>query len=166
MSIKDTADATRFSHPTVRSIFAQLRQHLFDYGFMRVQRRTSDTKMPARAIFARKHRGVPEKFAHLFECEVLHRIYFTKNGRAVRRFVASNPQDIAKVQKFLNYNKLRPKYDIVELLGKKPDGTLASRPFDPMDYRSTSTIIINERNVQPHEVFFRYLWKLLLKHPL
>lgn len=166
MSIKDTADATRFSHPTVRDIFMRLRQHLFDYGFMRVHHRESEGPMPARAIFARKHRGVPEKYAHLFECEILHRIYFTKNGRAVQRFAASKPEDMKKVRTFLNYNRLEPKYDIIELLGRKPDGSIVSRPFDPADYKSTSTIIINERNIQPHDMLFRYLWAMLLKHPL
>lgn len=166
MPIKEAAQACNFSEPTVRDIYMRLRQHLFDYGFMRVSRRDDDSNMPARFIFARKHRGVPEKYAHLFESEVLHRIYFTKNGRSVRRFAANKPGDMEALQKFINYNKINPKYDIIELIKSAEAGKPTSRPFELADYKDTSVIVINERNIEPHEVLFRYIWKMLLKHPL
>ena len=165
LTVKDTAARTRISEPSVRHIFMRLRQHLFDYGFMRVQKR-GDGPMPARIIFAKKHRGVPEKFAELFECELLHRVYFTKNGRSVRRFAASNAEDMKALKKFVNYNTLNPKYEIIELLKEGKGGPSETRPFDPMDYQSSSVIVINELNIQPHTVFFRYIWASLLKHPL
>jgi len=166
LSIKDAAATCNFSEPTVRDIYMRLRQHLFDHGFMRVSRRDDQSNMPARAIFARKHRGVPQKYAHLFESEVLHRIYFTKNGHSVRRFSAKRPDDMKALQKFINYNKLNPKYELIEIVGKTETGSLITRPFDPADYKDTSVIVVNEINMQPYEIFFRYLWGMLLQHPL
>jgi len=166
LSVKDAAAKTKFSEPTVRDIFMRLRQHLFDYGFMRVDRRDNEGAMPARIVFAKKHRGVPEKFAHLFETEFLHRVYFTKNGRAVKRFAAKNEKDLEAVRKFVNYNKVKPKYEIIEVLGKNAEGKLVTRPFEPADFRSSSIIVINELNLSPNEAFFRYIWALLLKRPL
>ena len=164
--IKEAAAVCNFSEPTVRDIYMRLRRSLFNYGFMRVSRRDAPSNMPARSIFARKHRGVPEKYAHLFESEVLHRIYFTKNGRSVRRFSAKKPEDMNALQKFINYNKLNPKYELIEIVGKNEEGKSITRPFDPADYKDASVILVNERNIEPHDIFFRYLWKMLLKNPL
>lgn len=40
------------------------------------------------------------------------------------------------------------------------------RPFAPLDFEEDSTFLINERMIEPHTAFFRYLWDLLLRHPL
>ena len=60
-TVKETAKETRISEPTVRNIFMRLRERLHEHGFIRVHQRTSGT-MPARFVFGRKHRGVPEKY--------------------------------------------------------------------------------------------------------
>lgn len=167
-TVKDTADVTKISEKTVRHIFMRLRQHLHRYGFMRVHNRDASGNMPARIIFAKKHRGVPEKFAVFFETEFLHRAYFTKNTKAFKKFAANKEGDLKAVQKYINYNKLNDKFDIIEVLvDLKEDGkSRQTRAFDPMDFKKTSDIVINERNISPSEAFFRYIWGLLLKHPL
>jgi len=123
--------------------------------------------MPARIIFAKKHRGVPEKYAHLYEAEFLHRVFATKNAKVVKRFSAAKEDNLKEVRKFINYNKVNDKYDIIEMLESGGSGQQSkTRPLDPMDFKRTSTILINERNIDPHDAFFRFIWALLLKFPL
>ena len=145
----------------------ELRQTIYDHGFLRVTVRDSD-QTPARYIFDRKHRGSPERYKHLYEAETLHRIFATKNIRAVQRFKASDPKAIERVKALARYNTTHDKYDIIEMLerGEADDGQKETRPFDLTDYEASSTIIVNERNLDPSEAFFRWLWGLLLKHPL
>ena len=94
-------------------------------------------------------------------------MFFTKNGRAVRRFAANNPKHMEELKKYINYNKMNEKYEIFELRAKRdsPSG-YETLSFDPYDYASSSTILVNEKNIAPSDVFFRYVWALLLKHPL
>lgn len=167
-TVKETTETTKISEPTVRDIFMRIREHLHLYGFIRVNRRDVSGNMPARIIFAKKHRGVPEKYAVLFETEFLHRAFFTKNTKAFKKFSASKEEDLKTVQKYFNYNKLNDKYDIIEVLvDLKEDGKgRQTRAFDPMDFKKTSDIVINERNISPSDAFFNYIWELLLKHPL
>jgi len=166
MTVKDTAKKTRFSEATVRNHFMRIRQRIYDHGFMRVNRREG-ANMPARIIFAKKHRGVPEKYSHLYEAEFLHRVFSTKNAQAVIRFSAAKDSDIKALRKYVNYNKINDKYDIIEMLESGGSGQHSTtRPFDPVDFKSSSTIIVNERNIDPHDAFFRFIWALLLKYPL
>ncbi|HAQ34935.1 MAG: hypothetical protein CMF74_10000 [Maricaulis sp.] len=167
LTVKDTAERTGLSEPTVRRRFMELRQTIFDHGFLRVQSRDSD-QTPARYIFDRKHRGSPERYKHLYEAETLHRIFATKNIRAVQRFKASDAKAMEKIKRLVGYNATRDKYDIIEMLerGEPDDAQKETRPFDPADYEDSSTIIVNERNLDPADAFFRWLWGLLLKHPL
>jgi len=166
LTVKETVATTKMSEPTVRAHFMMIRQRIYDHGFMRVNRR-SENKMPARIIFQKKHRGVPEKYAHLYEVEFLHRVLTSRNTKTVHKFDAGNDAELAKVRKFINYNKLEDKYNIVELLKVDAKGAgTTQRPFDPMDFERSSTILINERKVDPHDSFFRFIWALLLKHPL
>ncbi|MBN9890161.1 hypothetical protein [Salipiger abyssi] len=166
-TVKQAAQETGFSEVTARNVFMKLREHLYRYGFMRLPP-IPGRAMPARIVFAKKHRGVPEKYAHLYETEFLHRVYFTKNGRAVKRFSARDPKAIPRVKKLLEYNKVTEKYDVIEQLERlDPEtGQRETRPFDPIDFETSSTIIVNELNLEPSEAFFRYLWGLLLKIPL
>jgi len=167
LTAKDTAAQTGFSEPTVRKHFMTIRQRIYDHGFMRVNKRDG-THMPARWVFAKKHRGVPEKYAHLYEAEFLHRVFATKKMQSVRRLSPTNPQDMKTVRSLVRYNKATSKYDIIEVFDEKTlkAGAAKSRPYDPSDCKTTSTIVINERNLNPHEAFFRFIWALLLKHPL
>lgn len=59
------------------------------------------------------------------------------------------------------------RYKVIERFKPTPDETTPqTRPFAPLDYETTSTILINEIKLDRHEGFFRYLWGLLLRHPL
>lgn len=167
MTAKDAARATGFSVQTVNDVFMRLRKHLYAYGFMKVHQRETPGRPPARYIYLRKYRGAPEKYDLFYEAEVLHRIYFTLNGRAVKRYAANNDRDMADVMKCFNYNKIQKKYVLIEELSPGIDGKPSvTREFNFADYKKTSTIIINEINLTPNEVFFRWLWKLLLKQPM
>jgi hypothetical protein len=168
MTVREASATTGFSEPTVRTHFMRLRQHLFDYGFMRVARAPSENHIPARIIFAKKHRGVPEKYAHLYESEFLHRAFFTKNAKMVKRFSANNKTHIEAVRKFVNYNRSIKKYDILEVMNntKGENGSPEICEFDIMDFERDSYILVNEININPSEAFFRYIWGMLLKVPL
>jgi len=167
MTVKDTIAATKLSEPTVRDYFMDIRRRIHDHGFMPPIKRSGDNKMPARIVFQKKHRGVPEKYAHHYEAEFLHRVFTSRNLKTVHKFAASDEAELKKVQKFIRYNKLEDKYNIIEMLKPAESGKAAKkREFDPVDYERTSTILINERKVDPHEAFFRFIWALLLKYPL
>lgn len=169
----EASKESKLSEPTVRHRFMQLRQLLFDHGPMRIDINNVEGRpakdRPAKYIFDRQYRGVKEKYAHLYEIEVLNRIFVTKNIRAVKRFSASNERHMEKVKKYIDYNKLHDKYDIIEVLYDgtgKSMGKRDQRPFDLLDYRENSHIIVNEYNLSPEDAFFYVLWALLLKHPL
>lgn len=163
----DTAKQLHLSEPTIRHRFMQIRQLLYDHGPMRMNPEGAKDR-PAKYIYARQYRGVKEKYAHLYEMEVLNRIFATKNVNSVHRYDASNEYQMKIVMKFVRYNHMNERYDITEMLydANKSVAEREKRPFELSDYRSSSTIIVNERNISPTESFFRVMWALLLKHPL
>lgn len=170
---QETAKLIRLSEPTVRHRYMQLRQLLFDHGPMRVDINNVEGRpakdRPAKYIFDRQYRGVKEKYAHLYEIEILNRIFVTKNIKAVKRFVAGNERHMQRVKKYVDYNRLHNKYDIIEELYDDSGKRLSERerrPFDILEYRENSHILINEHNISPEDSFFYVLWGLLLKHPL
>ena len=170
---KEASRELKLSEPTIRHRYMQLRQTLFDHGPIRVDLNNVEGRpakdRPAKYIFERQYRGVKDKYAHLYEIEMLNRIFVTKNIRAVKRFRADNENDMAKVQKYLDYNRNQNKYDIIEELYDDTGRRLAEkdrRPFDPLEYRPNSHILINEHNLSPEDSFFHVVWRLLLKHPL
>lgn len=162
-----TAKKLHLSEPTIRHRFMQIRQLLYDHGPMKMNPEGAKDR-PAKYIYARQYRGVKEKYAHLYEMEVLNRIFSTKNISSVHRYDASNEDHMKIVMKFVRYNHMNTKYDITEMLydAEKDEALREKRPFEYGDYKSTSTIIVNERNISPTESFFRVIWALLLKHPL
>ncbi len=173
MTAKETMEEMKLSEPTVRHRFMQIRQLLYDHGPMRMDHSKVEGRpakdRPAKYIYERQYRGVKEKYAHLFEMEVLNRIIATKNDKAVRRFLANNEEHMEQVKKYATYNKLHDKYDIIEVLNATHGKRLSeheTRPFDMLDYEENSLIIINEYNIEPDEAFFRVIWNLLRKHPL
>lgn len=148
MTVRDAAKKTGLSEPTVRQHFMTLRQRLYDHGFLRVNRREGD-RMPARIIFAKKHRGVPERYAHLYEAEFLNRAFATKNVRRVWKFAASNAHEMEKLKTFVAYNKLNDKYDIIEALAAKSSEKrgktarsirVTTRPQAPLSSTSATSI--------------------------
>jgi len=170
---QETAKLTRLSEPTVRHRYMQIRQTLFDHGPIRVDVNNVEGRpakdRPAKYILERQYRGVKEKYAHLYEIELLNRIFVTKNIKAVKRFRASDERHMERIKKYVAYNKLHPKYDIIEELYDDTGKRLADierRPFDLFDYRENSHILVNEHNLSPEDCFFYVLWDLLLKHPL
>jgi len=80
----------------------------------------------------------------------------------------SKPSDLRQVLKYVRYNQTVKKYDIIEVLStpSKIAGVQKTRPFEYADAKISSTILINELNLDPNEAFFRMIWDLLLKHPL
>lgn len=167
MTAKEATEKVRLSEPTIRHRYMQLRQLLYDHGCMRIEQKGAKER-PARYIFERQYRGVKEEFAHLYEMEVLNRIFATKNFRGFKKFSASKESDMRQVKKFMRYNQSQKKYDIVEVL-HDPNGIPGmhkTRPFELADCKLSSTILINELNLDPNESFFRMIWDLLLKHPL
>ena len=66
----------------------------------------------------------------------------------------------------MRVNKMR-RYAIIERKTLRPGEKEPQLiPFDPLASDETSTLPVNERMIEPHTAFFRYLWGLLLRHPL
>ena len=168
MTAADTAKQIKMSEPTIRNRFMQLRQLLYDHGPMRMAEPEGAKDRPARYIYGRTYRGAKEEYAHLYEMETLNRIFATKNVNSVTRYDAGDADQMKIVMKFIRYNQRLEKYDITEMLydASKNDAEREKRSFELADYKSNSTIIVNERNIDPVESFFRVIWTLLLKHPL
>ena len=173
LTARETAVATKLSEPTVRHRFMQIRQLLFDHGPMRIDLDNVEGRppkdRPAKYIYERHYKGVKQEYAHLFEIEVLNRIFATKNVNRVVRLAAWNESHMKEVMRYVDYNKLHPKYDLIELLNKPsgaPHDKREKRPFEPLDYETDSIILINEYNIAPDEAFFRVIWELMRKFPL
>ena len=173
LTARETAAETRLTEPTVRHRFMQIRQLLFEHGPMRVDVKNVEGRAPkerpAKYIYERQYKGVKQKYAHLFEIEVLNRIFATKNVNMVKRFAAWNDSHMKEVMRYVDYNKLHAKYDIVEILNDAsgvPHSQREQRPFEPFDYETDSLIVVNEHNVAPDEAFFRVIWELMRKFPL
>ena len=168
MTVKDTAAATRLSRQAVDAIFMRLRQRMFDHGLVKFDFANSDEPQPARYVFNPKHRGVPERHHPLYAAEFLHRVLTAQNLKGFDELSAANP---AHVKKAIRLSRLRQngmrRYAVIERQTLKSGETEPKLiPFDPLDYEESSTILINERMLDPQTAFFRYLWSLLLRHPL
>lgn len=167
LTAKEATQKVRLSEPTIRHRYMQLRQLLYDHGCIKINREPSQ-KPPARYIYDRQYRGTKEKYAHLFEVEVINRIFATKNFRGFKKYSASKPGHLKEVMRYVRYNKSVKKFDIIEVLADSTDipGVQKTRPFEYADCKVSSTIIVNELNLDPNESFFRMIWDLLLKHPI
>lgn len=81
---------------------------------------------------------------------------------------AANPALVKRAIKLhgLKQNGMR-RYAVIEQLKPKAgEAEPQTRPFAPFDYETNSTLLINERKLDPDTAFFRFRWKLILDHPL
>ena len=167
MTVKDTAAATKLAKPSVDSIFMRLRERMFHHGLVKFDL-PKDEPSAAQAIFDRKHRGVPERSHPYYTAEFVHRVLCAQNLQGFEELSAANPAHVKKAIRLhgLRQNGMR-RYVVLEKM-KAREGQKEGevRPFAPLDFEESSTILINERKLDPHTSFFRYLWGLLLRHPL
>lgn len=167
MTVKETADATKLSRQAVDSIFMRLRERMRDFGLFKFVPNTDEPE-PARYIFNPKHRGVPERYHALYAIETIHRVLCAQNLKGFEELSASNPAHVKKAIRLhgIRQNGLR-RYAVIERLKPEPgERQPKTVPFSPLDFKETSTLLINERMLDPDTAFFRYLWGLLLRHPL
>lgn len=167
MTVKDAVAATKLSAPSVDAIFMRLRERMRDYGLFRLEPNPGEPH-PARHIFNRKHRGVPEHSQDLYAIETIHRVLCAQNLRGFEELSASNAAHVRRaIQLHGAKQEGKRRYTVFEKLALKPGQAEPEiRPFAPFDYETTSTLLINERMLSPETAFFRYLWQLLLRHPL
>lgn len=167
LTVKDTAAATRLSPQAVDAIFMRLRERMFHHGLVKFDL-PKDQPSAAQVIFDRKHRGVPEKSHPFYTAEFVHRVLCEQNLPGFEELSAANPAHVKKATRLhgLRQNGMR-RYVVIERFKPQPGETEPKiRPFAPLDFEEDSTILINERKLDPHTAFFRYLWGLLLRHPL
>lgn len=170
-TIGQTARDTRLSETAVSGLYWRLREHLrrypiFDFGGLK----TDEPITPMTILFNRVHRGgaTPEQ-NELIEIERITRIIMGQKFRYVERLSASDPKQLDKARRIYKRNEQARVYTLTELLKPgAPDETAPEnmRPFEPGDCKPTSVILINERQPNPGQAFFRYLWELLLRFPL
>lgn len=167
MNAKDAAEATRLSRPSVEAIYRRLRERLSQHPIVNLI--SSAEPSPAmRTIVNRKSQGVAEADHRLHEMAVLTRILNAQHFDGFEELSAADPEHVAKAVRLMKMKvNGRPRYHLHERLAARPgDTTLRTRPFDPLSLEPTSAILVNEVKADPHEAHFRYIWKLLLDHPL
>jgi hypothetical protein len=167
MTAKDTAAATKLTPQAVDAIFMRLRERMFTNGLVKFDLPEGEPSA-AQVIFDKKHRGVPDKSHPYYTVEFVHRVLKAQRLTGFEELDAGNPEHVKKATRLhaARRNGFR-QYVVLERLKptpEKPDGETV--PFSPLDYREDSTILINERALDAHDNFFRYLWGLLLRHPL
>lgn len=168
MTVKATADATKLSRQSVDDIFHRLRERMFHHGLVRFDFKDNAEPHPVRYVVNQTHRGAPERHHDFHAAELIHRALTAQNLKGFEELSAANP---AHVKKAIRLHLTRPggyrRYAVIEQQTLKPGETEPLRiPFDPLDFEETSTLLINDRKPDPAEAFFRYLWGLLLRHPL
>ena len=167
MSAKDAAEATKLSKPSVEAIYRRLRERLSEHPIVRLI--PGPEPSPAmRAIVNRKTQGVAEADHPLHEMATLTRILNAQHFAGFEALSAADPEHVAKAVRLMkmkaNGNR---RYNIFERFTPQPGDTAPrTRPFDPLRFEATSTILVNEMKADPHAAHFQYIWKLLLKHPL
>ncbi len=167
MTVKDTAKTTRISPQSINAIFMRIRERMRDHGLFRFNK-TDPNHAPAKAIFGRKHRGVPTKYDELYEIEFIHRVLCEQQPKGFQKLSASKDEDIAKARRLHAAGKKSGRHVVIEVQNvKQGEGPRrVSGQFDPLDFKEDSELIVNERHMDPEGNFFRYLWALLLRHPL
>ena len=166
-NVKDTAAATRLSLHSVDSIFMRLRMTMRDHGLVQFQF-DPNAAQPIGPITGPKHRGVPEKSKDLYAVEFIHRVLSAQQLKGFEKLSASDPAHVTRATRLMKVKQggmLR--YAVIEQLAPVAgESEPRTRAFSPLEYDESSTILINERKLDPHAAFFRYLWDLLLRHPL
>lgn len=170
MTAKDTALATKLSTETVSAIYLRLRERIADHGIINRHNlvRAPDSEPPDLGKHIADHRGVKAAHHELHEFEVINRIMAVQQFSGFEELSAANPAHVKRAIKLhnLKQNGIR-RYAVIERLKRKPGETEPQvRPFAPFDYETTSTLLINERKLDPQTAFFRFLWKTILHHPI
>jgi len=167
MNVKDTATATRLSAHSVDAIFMRLRETMRDNGLVGFQF-YPNIPQPIGPVVGPKHRGVPEKSKDLYAVEFIHRVLTAQQLGGFEKLSACDPKHIARATRLMKVKQggiLR--YAVIEQLAPVPgESEPRTRSFSALEYDERSTILINERKLDPHTAFFRYLWDLLLRYPL
>ena len=167
LTVRDAALKTNLSEPAIANIYMMVRMKLKTNGMFKFD--IADEKnRPAQAIWGPKHRGAPEAHKELHEIEAIHRIVAAHNFRYVEKLAVSVPDQWERAKRLYLSDRKTGKLNFFEML---PEGTLTregekQQVFDPSDVNPNSVILVNEKMVNPHYAFFRYLWQLLLKSPL
>lgn len=167
MAASEAAMNTKLSRPTVEAIYRRLRQRLADHPIVRFD--LGPTPPPdTRAVINRQSQGVSSGQRPLHEIALLTRILNAQNLSGFERLSAGNPDHVKRAVALMKMKANgQRRYNVYEELARQPgEGTSRTRPFDPLEYEPTSAILINEMKADPHEAHFRYIWKLLLDHPL
>ena len=168
MTVKDTAAATKLARPTIEAIFMRLRERMLHHGKVRFDLDPNQPQ-PAQAVFDRKHRGVPQKSQILYTAEFVHRVLCAQRLTGFKELSAANPEHVKEAIRLHAHrgkNGFRQYVVLEKLKTASGETEPKTRPFAPLDFEESSTILINERKLDAHEGFFRYLWGLLLRHPL
>lgn len=167
MPVTAAAKATGISRQSIDVIYMRIRERLFHHGLVQFNF-SSNEPHPVRYRVNVRQKGAPERFHHLYAAELIHRGLTAHNLKTFEELSASNPKHVKRAIKLysIKVNGLR-RYAVFEKM-KAKDGEAQPnvRPFAPFDYEESSTLLINERMIEPHTAFFRYLWGLLLRHPL
>lgn len=168
MTAKDAAIETKLSRPTVESIYWRLRERLSEHPLVRLI--PSGEPSPAmRMIVNRKTAGVTEAAHPLHEMAILTRILNEQHFAGFEELSAANPDHVAKATRLMRikFNDGRHRYHIHERLKpEQGEPSPCTRPFNPLSFDPSSSIIVNEVRVDPYQAHFEYIWRLLLKHPL
>lgn len=170
MTAKDAARATRLSEPTVNAIYNRLRRHIALFGMINVGNltRAPGEGPPQLGAFVAHHRGVVESQKDLHEFEVINRIMAAQRFQGFERLSASNPKHVDRARRLqLQGGERNPRYTVYEETRRRPgEPGSVTREFDLSILRKDSDILINERQNDPAAAFFRFLWQMLLRHPL
>lgn len=167
MTASDAATATKLSKPSVETIYRRLRERMSEHPIVRLI--PGPTPSPAmRTVVNRKAAGVVEADHPLHEMAMITRILNAQHFAGFEELSAANPDHVAKAVRLMKMKANgSPRYNIYERLAAMPGDTAPrTQPFDPLTYEPSSAILVNEMKADPYAAHFRYLWTLLLKHPL
>lgn len=170
MTAKDAALATKLSAETVSAIYLRLRERLADHGIINRRNlvRAPGSEPPDLGKHIADHRGVKAAHHELHEFEIINRIMAVQQFSGFEELSAANPAHVKRAIKLhnLKQNGIR-RYSIIEKMALKPGQAEPDiRPFASFDFEKTSTLLVNEKKLDPQTAFFRFLWKMILNHPL
>ncbi len=170
MTAKDASTATRLSEPTVNAIYMRLRERLAEHGFINRHNltRAPGAEPPDLNQHMSDRRGIKVSHHELFEFEAINRIMAAQQFSGFEELSASNPAHVKRAIRLhgLKQDGIR-RYAVIEQLKPQAGDTEPNvRPFAPFDYEVSSTLLINERKLDSQTAFFRFIWKIILDHPL
>lgn len=152
---------------TVEAIYRRLRDRLAEHLIVQFDL----GPMPPRdtiAVINRQTQGTAPQQLPLHEIALITSILNAQHFVGFERLSAANPDHVKRAAAMMKMKANgKRRYNIYEELAPQAGDTAPrTRPFDPLEYGDTSAILVNEMKADPHDAHFRYIWKLLLKHPL